>query len=158
MKQRHKAIGIVMLVTSLTACSGKTAPPQITYDFTPAFELAPDAKPIKIVTVPEPLPLPGQLKLRPGVMLEVAGGEALKPQARVASANKAARVEPDRDQYLNAVQVYPFTEGALYQLYASPGKVTDITLQAGVDLSRYCAAPGSHLSGDLFESQGAFPS
>jgi hypothetical protein len=27
-----------------------------------------------------------------------------------------------------------------------------------VDLSRFSTAPGSHLSGYLFESQGAFPS
>jgi hypothetical protein len=26
-----------------------------------------------------------------------------------------------------------------------------------LDLSRFSAAPGAHLSGDLFKSQGAFP-
>jgi type IV secretion system protein TrbG len=29
------------------------------------------------------------------------------------------------------VQVYPFADGALYQVYAAPGEVTDIALQAG---------------------------
>jgi type IV secretion system protein VirB9 len=33
--------------------------------------------------------------------------------------------------YLNAVQVYPYSEGALYRLYAAPERVTDIALQPG---------------------------
>ena len=42
---------------------------------------------------------------------------------------------PARDGYLNAVQVYPYTEGALYQVYASPGEITDIALQPGEALA-----------------------
>ncbi|MFL9825798.1 P-type conjugative transfer protein TrbG, partial [Rhodoplanes sp. SY1] len=49
-------------------------------------------------------------------------------------ANTAARVEPSRAGYINAVQVYPFSEGALYQVYAAPGQVTDIALQEGEQL------------------------
>ena len=41
---------------------------------------------------------------------------------------EAARVQPDGTGFLNAIQVYPFTEGALYQIYAKPGQVTDIAL------------------------------
>ena len=39
-----------------------------------------------------------------------------------------------RDGYINAVQVYPFTEGALYQVYTAPGQVTDIALQESEQL------------------------
>lgn len=39
--------------------------------------------------------------------------------------------EPERFAYVNAVQVYPFSEGEVYRLYAAPGRVTDITLQPG---------------------------
>src|SRR4029077_875587 len=46
----------------------------------------------------------------------------------------AARVQPSRSGYLHAVQVYPFADGALYQVYASPGQVTDIALQEGEQL------------------------
>ncbi len=53
----------------------------------------------------------------------------------MASANAAARIQPSRDGYLNAVQVYPYSEGALYQVYASPGEITDITLQPGESLA-----------------------
>ncbi|MGL4260039.1 MAG: P-type conjugative transfer protein TrbG, partial [Afipia sp.] len=52
----------------------------------------------------------------------------------VAKANDAARVQPTRHGYLNAVQVYPFVEGALYQVYTAPGQVTDIALQDGEQL------------------------
>src|SRR5262249_8620762 len=46
----------------------------------------------------------------------------------------AARVQPGGSGYVNAVQVFPFTEGALYQVYAAPGEVTDIALQEGEQL------------------------
>jgi len=49
----------------------------------------------------------------------------------VTSANAAATVEPTKDGYINAIQVYPYTEGALYQLYTAPSQVSDIALQPG---------------------------
>ena len=54
--------------------------------------------------------------------------------ARVDQANAAARVQPTRAGYLNAIQVYPFSDGALYQVYAAPGEVTDIALEPGEQL------------------------
>ncbi|MDC7810694.1 P-type conjugative transfer protein TrbG [Sphingomonas koreensis] len=57
--------------------------------------------------------------------------EAVSPIDRVAAANRAALREPSRDGYINAVQVYPYSEGTLYRLYAAPERVTDIMLQAG---------------------------
>ena len=87
----------------------------------------------KLLEVPRPLPLPGQLKPLPAKKAELA--EAADPRRRVASANASARVQPSRDGYLNAVQVYPSTEGALYQVYASPGEITDIALQPGEALA-----------------------
>jgi type IV secretion system protein VirB9 len=50
---------------------------------------------------------------------------------RVADANAAARVQPSGAGYVNAVQVYPWSDGALYQVYAAPGEITDIVLEAG---------------------------
>ena len=48
---------------------------------------------------------------------------------RVDHANAAARVQPVRDGFINAVQVYPYSAGALYQVYCAPGEITDIALQ-----------------------------
>lgn len=53
---------------------------------------------------------------------------------RVAAANRAATREPVASGYINAIQVYPWSDGALYRLYAAPGRVSDVALQAGEQL------------------------
>ena len=109
-------------------------PPEISYDDTPKQAvLQPDPpKPVQIVELPKPLPLPGQLKPLPGRC--EAPPEAADPHARVDQANGAARIQPTRAGYLNAIQVYPFSDGALYQVYAAPGEITDIALEPGEQL------------------------
>jgi type IV secretion system protein VirB9 len=118
---------------SLAACSSAWKPPEISYDDTPRQAvLQPDpAKPVKIVQVPKPLPLPGQLKPLPGTK---APPDPADPHARVDEANGAARVQPTRAGYINAMQVYAFSDGALYQVYAAPGQITDIELAPGEQL------------------------
>lgn len=59
--------------------------------------------------------------------------------APVAAANRAALREPVRAGYVNAVQVYPYAEGALYRLYAAPERVTDIVLQPGETVTAVAA-------------------
>ena len=94
-------------------------------------EIAPaPAQPVKIVTVAQPLPLPGQLQQYP----EVIRADHTAPAARVNAADRNALIEPTRDGYVNAMQVYPFAQGALYKLYAAPQKVSDIALQPGETL------------------------
>lgn len=58
---------------------------------------------------------------------------------RVAAATRAATEEPDRTSFVNAVQVYPFGDGALYHVYTAPGQVTDIALQPGEALGAVAA-------------------
>jgi type IV secretion system protein VirB9 len=131
---RVRSLAILLLAgTSLGACS-TWKPPAIKYDDTPKQAvLTPDPpKPVEIVQLPQPLPLPGQLKPFPGG--RTAPAEAADPRIRVDQANGAARVQPTRAGYINAVQVYPFSDGALYQLYAAPGEITDIALEAGEQL------------------------
>lgn len=112
-----------------------------------AFESATAASPepeqpraIEIVRIPEPLPLPGQLK----PIESSAASETGDPKLRIGRANAAARMQPVRDGFLNAIQQYPWSEGALYQLYAAPGQVTDIALQQGEQL----VGPGPVAAGD----------
>lgn len=67
---------------------------------------------------------------------EAAGAIALAgPRERVNSANAAARIQPDRSGYMNAIQNYPYADGSLYQVYTAPGQVTDIMLQEGEQLA-----------------------
>jgi type IV secretion system protein VirB9 len=49
----------------------------------------------------------------------------------VRTANREAIREPQAGAFVNAVQIYPFSDGALYRLYAAPERVTDIALQTG---------------------------
>ena len=55
-------------------------------------------------------------------------------QATVATANRLATIEPAAQGFLNAVQIYPFAEGAIYHVITAPGRVTDIALQPGETL------------------------
>ena len=50
---------------------------------------------------------------------------------RVRTANREATLEPQARAFVNAAQVYPFSDGALYRLYAAPELVSDIALQPG---------------------------
>ena len=85
-------------------------------------------KPVQVVEVPRLLPLPGQLK--PPGQSAGCSRDGQSTSARRA-ANNAARIQPTRAAYINAVPVYPFSDGALYQVYAAPGEITDIALEPG---------------------------
>jgi type IV secretion system protein VirB9 len=67
------------------------------------------------------------------------GRHRAAPTARVQSANREALREPSRAGYVNAVQVYPYSEGTLYRLYAAPERVTDIALQPGETVTAVAA-------------------
>ena len=123
---------------SLAACAIRTPPPAISYDsedFKPAVVEKAPLKPVEIVEVPKVLPLPGQLQPEPGEVAE----DKRPPTIRVEAANKAATQEPTLHGYVNAIQVYPYVEGALYQLYAAPERVSDIALQPGEKLTSVSA-------------------
>ena len=126
--------GLALLsATALVGCS-TSKPLQISYDEPPAQAavLEPEPpRPVKVVEVPKLLPLPGQLKPLPPPRSAPEPGD---PKQQVDLANALARVQPTRDGYINAVQVYPFAEGALYQVYAAQGQVTDVALQQGEQL------------------------
>jgi type IV secretion system protein VirB9 len=123
---------LLMSVTALAGCAHPFIPPDINYDNATSAKLTVDPPPpVKIVELPKPLPLPGQLKpLGTGRPVP----EAPDPTVRVNQANAAARIQPVRAGFINAVQVYPYSAGALYQAYTAPGEITDIALQEGEQL------------------------
>jgi type IV secretion system protein VirB9 len=135
MTLRSFRASMVLLLGSMALAGCATfKPPEIAYDDIPApaaLQSEPP-NPVRIVEVPKLLPLPGQLK-----SLARGGSERPEPsdpKIRVEQANAAARIQPRRAGYINAVQIYPFSDGALYQVYASPGEITDIALQDGEQL------------------------
>ncbi|WP_300381214.1 P-type conjugative transfer protein TrbG [Henriciella sp.] len=115
----------------LPACTTTRTPPIDPIEpeaFTAAIPVEPeDTRPVEIVETAVPLPLPGQMK--PVRVSDPASG--LPPAETVQQGRAQALIEPSVDGYVNAIQVYPYTEGALYRLYASPGQVSDIALQPG---------------------------
>lgn len=118
-----------LLLSLFALCScASNRPPQIGYD-----ESVPPLPWASVSADDRPRPLhvpPAWTPARGG-----GSAEATEPIARVEAANGAARVEPRRDGYFNAVQVFPYSPGALYQVYVAPGQITDIVLEPGEQLT-----------------------
>lgn len=124
----HKpAIAAVLLSATTLAGCATYKPPQIGYDESvPPLPAVPAA-----VTDNRPRPL----HVPPTWTVARGGTAASTPTARVENANAAARVQPRREGYYNAIQIYPWSEGALYQVYAAVGQITDIALEPGESLT-----------------------
>jgi type IV secretion system protein VirB9 len=120
---------LLISVLALGGCN-TIKPPQISYD----DDVPPlPALPASVDDRPRPLHVPPAWAPTRGG--KTGAAEAKEPVTRVETANGAARVEPRRDGYFNAEQIFPYSPGALYQVYASPGQITDIALEAGEDLT-----------------------
>lgn len=116
-------------VAVLGACAPRVFVPEVMLDNLDQrrAKIAKEQRPrVEIVEVPTPLPLPGQLKPLPKKdTAEIRKGapDVGTPGERIGAANAAAKVEPTKAGYINAIQVYPYTKGALYQLYAAVNQV-----------------------------------
>ena len=141
---------LLSLSGALVACATPPpleAPPD---ELVLAARLPEPPKPVEVVEVPKLLPLPGQLKLKP------AEPGAVDPRGAVGVAHEAARVEPTLDNYVNATQLWPYSPDALYQVYTSPERVTDIALEAGETLISVSAGDTVRwVIGDTLSGSGA---
>ena len=124
---------ILLAGCSVIAACASAPPPKLAPKVAvEATRLADPVKPVELVEVPQLLPLPGQLKPLPSeAPVESDGPDPLK---RVKLANETARVEPVKANFIDATQVWPYSPNALYQVYTSPEKISDITLEAGEEL------------------------
>ncbi|PHR56300.1 MAG: P-type conjugative transfer protein TrbG [Robiginitomaculum sp.] len=138
-------ITLALLTTSLTACSTFNNVFHKTQDdfvldegeFTQAvlaFEEEPQH--ITVINQIDPLTMAGQLK---PLNTYVSANTTLSPSAAILQAHANALVRPSADNYVNAIQIYPYSMGALYQVYCAPKQVTDIVLQAGEVLTSVSA-------------------
>lgn len=127
-------VALLTVSSMLAGCASRHPAPDIRLDDFVAAQPVPNPPPpVKIIEVPQPLPLPGQLKFSPD-LLPPSPHETGDPKEQVREANAAARIEPSRATFVNAMQVWPYTDGALYEVYTSPERVTDIALEAGEEL------------------------
>ena len=129
-------VSLLTLVAALAGCASQgKPPPRISLDEPVQAQALPEPpKPVEVVTVPKVLPLPAQMKPLPEADEAKPAPEPADETVRVSRANAEARIAPTREGYVNAIQVWPFTDGALYQVYAAPGRVTVISLQPGEEL------------------------
>lgn len=124
---RKPALAIVLLSASMLAGCATHKPPEISYDA--SVPPLPAVHAVVRDDRPKPLHVPPSWTVaRGGTTADTATG-------RVENANAAARVEPRREGYYNAIQIYPWSEGALYQVYAAPGQITNIALEPGESLT-----------------------
>ncbi len=136
---RRNTLRSILIISTVLGGSAAFAKPtqRVTLENAVEAQVLPEApKPVEVVAIPVPLPLPGQLKPVSRRVTPRAAGRSHQadPRARVGAANEAARVEPYAQGFINAIQQYAYADGALYQVYASPGQVTDIALQEGEQL------------------------
>ena len=100
----------------------------------------------KVVKEYVPVAIPGQLKPIPDLEeqkgLAKKGEESdkgdavpaknkLEKKKAVNAANKKARVYPKEGDFFNSMMTYYYMPGAVYTIYSSPMKITDIVLEKG---------------------------
>lgn len=151
-----RAVCLLTFLAALGSCAstGKPPPPISLYESVRAQPLPEPPKPVAVVEVPKLLPLPDQMKPLSAADVKPAP-EPADAKTRVEQANAEASVVPTRAGYINAIQVWPFSEGALYQVYTSPGRVTLIGLQRGEELVAVAAGDTVQwLVGDTASGRG----
>ncbi|MDH4985074.1 P-type conjugative transfer protein TrbG [Aminobacter anthyllidis] len=123
----RKSVAPVLLLSATLASCATNKPPVISYDA--------DVPPLPAIPMAAADDRPKPLHTPPAWTPARGGTDASTPTARVDNANAAARVQPRREGYYNAIQIYPWSEGALYQVYAAPGQITNIALELGESLT-----------------------
>ncbi|WP_246525024.1 P-type conjugative transfer protein TrbG [Sphingobium phenoxybenzoativorans] len=74
----------------------------------------------------------------------------------VTTANRSATVEPVAQGFVNAMQVFPYADGALYHVITAPERVTDIALQVGENLVSVASGDTARwIIGDTTSGTGA---
>lgn len=145
----------LLALSLITACASTPDDTFEDIDFTEAVFVSDTAEPAEPIERTVPLPLPGQLK-----PLEIASGDdsAATAEDAVAQSTAAAIVEPSVDGFVNAIQVFPYAEGALYRVYCAPGQITDIALEPGESLVSVSAGDTVRwVVGDTVSGTGVSP-
>jgi len=148
----------VLMLAALSGCATQGKPPPvISLDEPVQAQLLPEPPaPVEVVAIPEVLPIPAQLKPLPEAEETKPASELTDEKLRVSRANIEARVAPTREGYVNAIQVWPYSDGALYQVYAAVGRVTVISLQPGEELVTVAAGDTVRwIVGDTSSGSGA---
>lgn len=124
---RKSGLAAVLLAATALAGCATNRTPQFSYD---------DNVPsLPVVRTSAANDTPRPLHIPPAWTVARGGAAAGTPTGQVGNANAAARVEPRREGYYNAIQIYPWSEGALFQVYAAVGQITTVALEPGESLT-----------------------
>ena len=122
-----KTLAVIGLLSGASIAAAQT---------TPIPQSSPAVPPPVVATPVVAQPVSPMSVRRPTPRRRVPASPA---ELRVRAANRAATLEPVAAGYINAVQVYPFSDGAIYRVLTAPGQVTDIALQPGEVLGAVAA-------------------
>jgi type IV secretion system protein VirB9 len=148
------AIPVFLLFTAI-GCASKQAPPP---RYVKAQFAAETVKPPAVITVPKPMPLPGQLRPLPARQSAPHHAGPKQPAAVVQEANAKATSSPDPAGYYNAIMVFDYAPGVLFRVFTAPLRFTAIQLQPGEkvlgkvvigDNIRWATALGKSQSGQV---------
>ena len=134
---QKRSIFIAVMAIAFTACTpmqDMAGARFVAAKKLPAEETAPEA------VAPDPAPLRAPARpVRVEKFVPLAGKSVKSPAKAIATANKAAVQRPSKDKFINAITVYDYLPGSLYQLYCSPVHITDIMLAPGEALTSAAA-------------------
>ncbi|QNA86852.1 P-type conjugative transfer protein TrbG [Sphingomonas sp. So64.6b] len=86
----------------------------------------------------------------------VSAEGAHRATSTIAAANRAATLEPMPPAFINAAAVMPYADGAIYQVYTTPERVTDIALEPGEVLGAVASGDTARwVIGDTTSGAGA---
>ncbi|MFP4387206.1 MAG: P-type conjugative transfer protein TrbG [Alphaproteobacteria bacterium] len=89
----------------------------------------------KVDYIPVPIPVAKPyVKKLPDVEETMVKAKKVSPEKVIEDARKAALQKSTPDGFINAMQVFDYMPGALYEIYSSPGYITSIVLKPGENL------------------------
>lgn len=125
---RLYAIVLVCVSGAGTACAGRTPPPS---RYVKAEFVAEPVRPPAVITIPKPMPLPGQLRPLPAAQVSSHRNSSKQAAYVVQEANAKATSSPDPAGYYNAIMVFDYAPGVLFRVFTAPLRFTAIQLQPG---------------------------
>lgn len=132
-------LALVGALVTASACQTPEPMPDATYVEVPPAPPAPDPEP-RVVAVPYAQPIPGQAKPWPEArptdeaIADAKAGEKKTNKQILDEANEKARQHPTPDGFFNAVLVYDFMPGALYQIWGAPNHLTTMSFAPGEEI------------------------
>lgn len=127
---------ILVLTLCAMGCAGEPPKKETTVYIEATKEAEVPALP-RVIPVPIATPVPGQLRPAPQMIAPTEDQVASATEAArgkkvwevVDAANAAAKSNPIEEGFFNAIQVYDFAPGVLYQLYGAPMRLTAIEFE-----------------------------